>query len=122
MHPLDTPALLLLQLLLAPSAPFLPSIWSLLAAPSSITHQDLTEEVALNVTLQLFLEQPPPGQPPLRLKDFLVRVPGCCHSPARFSSSLGPLFLRACLPRGPPPCPTLPIYTPCSNNTQESWS
>ncbi|KAK2508851.1 hypothetical protein MC885_011793, partial [Smutsia gigantea] len=72
--PMDTPTLLLLQLLLAPAASFLPSIWSLLAAPSSITHQDLTEEAALNVTLQLFLEQPPPGRPPLRLEDFLGRT------------------------------------------------
>ncbi|XP_069902833.1 von Willebrand factor A domain-containing protein 7 isoform X3 [Globicephala melas] len=63
--------LLQLQLLLAPASAFFPNIWSLLAAPGSITHQDLTEEAALNVTLQLFLEQPPPGRPPLRLEDFL---------------------------------------------------
>ncbi|VFV45797.1 protein g7c precursor [Lynx pardinus] len=62
--------LLLLQLLL-PASSFFPNIWSLLAAPGSVTHQDLTEEAALNVTLQLFLEQPPPGRPPLRLEDFL---------------------------------------------------
>ncbi|XP_016070792.1 PREDICTED: von Willebrand factor A domain-containing protein 7 [Miniopterus natalensis] len=65
--------LLLLQLLPSTSA-FFPNIWSLLAAPGSITHQDLTEEAALNVTLQLFLEQPPPGRPPLRLEDFLGRT------------------------------------------------
>ncbi|KAM4817711.1 von Willebrand factor A domain-containing protein 7 isoform X4 [Urocitellus parryii] len=63
--------LLLLQLLLPPTLAFFPNIWSLLAAPGSITHQDLTEEAALNVTLQLFLEQPPPNQPPLRLEDYL---------------------------------------------------
>ncbi|XP_028334284.1 von Willebrand factor A domain-containing protein 7 isoform X9 [Physeter macrocephalus] len=66
--------LLQLQLLLPPASAFFPNIWSLLAAPGSITHQDLTEEAALNVTLQLFLEQPPPGRPPLRLEDFLGRT------------------------------------------------
>uniref|UniRef100_A0A250Y5Z9 von Willebrand factor A domain-containing protein 7 n=1 Tax=Castor canadensis TaxID=51338 RepID=A0A250Y5Z9_CASCN len=71
---LGSSALLLLQLLLPPIAAFFPNIWSLLAAPGSITHQDLTEEAALNVTLQLFLEQPPPGRPPLRLEDFLGRT------------------------------------------------
>lgn len=71
---LGPPALLLLQLLLPPTTAFFPNIWSLLAAPGSITHQDLTEEAALNVTLQLFLEQPPPGRPPLRLEDFLGRT------------------------------------------------
>ncbi|XP_002714326.3 von Willebrand factor A domain-containing protein 7 isoform X1 [Oryctolagus cuniculus] len=66
--------LLLLQLLLSPTSAFFPNIWSLLAAPGSFTHQDLTEEAALNVTLQLFLEQPPPGRPPIRLEDFLGRT------------------------------------------------
>uniref|UniRef100_A0ABI7YA64 von Willebrand factor A domain containing 7 n=1 Tax=Felis catus TaxID=9685 RepID=A0ABI7YA64_FELCA len=67
------PSLLLLLLLqlLPPASSFFPNIWSLLAAPGSVTHQDLTEEAALNVTLQLFLDQPPPGRPPLRLEDFL---------------------------------------------------
>lgn len=78
---LGSSVLLLLQLLPSTSA-FFPNIWSLLAAPGSITHQDLTEEAALNVTLQLFLEQPPPGRPPLHLEDFLVSVPGSCHIPA----------------------------------------
>ncbi|XP_037699604.1 LOW QUALITY PROTEIN: von Willebrand factor A domain-containing protein 7 [Choloepus didactylus] len=71
---LSPPVLLLLQLLLPPTSAFFPNIWSLLAAPGSITHQDLTEEAALNATLQLFLEQPPPGRPPLRLEDFLGRT------------------------------------------------
>ncbi|XP_059034855.1 von Willebrand factor A domain-containing protein 7 isoform X2 [Mustela lutreola] len=71
--PVLPPLLLLLQQL-PPTASFFPNIWSLLAAPGSITHQDLTEEAALNVTLQLFLEQPPPGRPPLRLEDFLGRT------------------------------------------------
>ncbi|EPY85391.1 protein G7c-like protein [Camelus ferus] len=78
MLPADVPlshlgpsVLLLLQLLLPPASAFFPNVWSLLAAPGSITHQDLTEEAALNVTLQLFLEQPPPGRPPLLLEDFL---------------------------------------------------
>ncbi|KAM9739959.1 von Willebrand factor A domain-containing protein 7 isoform 2-T3 [Dama dama] len=81
MLPADVPlshlgpsVLLLLQLLMPPASAFFPNIWSLLAAPGSITHQDLTEEAALNVTLQLFLEQPPPGRPPLRLEDFLGRT------------------------------------------------
>lgn len=74
MLPADVPlchlgpsVLLLLQLLLPSASAFFPNIWSLLAAPGSITHQDLTEEAALNVTLHLFLEQPPPGpHPPCR--------------------------------------------------------
>ncbi|KAB1261928.1 von Willebrand factor A domain-containing protein 7 [Camelus dromedarius] len=81
MLPADVPlshlgpsVLLLLQLLLPPASAFFPNVWSLLAAPGSITHQDLTEEAALNVTLQLFLEQPPPGRPPLLLEDFLGRT------------------------------------------------
>lgn len=75
-----SPSVLLLLLLLPPASSFFPNIWSLLAAPGSVTHQDLTEEAALNVTLQLFLEQPPPGRPPLRLEDFLVSVPRSCLS------------------------------------------
>lgn len=73
---------LLLLPLLPPTSAFFPNIWSLLAAPGSVTHQDLTEAAALNATLQLFLERPPPGRAPLRLEDFLVRVPGSCHLPA----------------------------------------
>lgn len=69
---LGPPTLLLLQLLTPPTSAFFPNIWSLLAAPGSITHQDLTEEAALNVTLELFLEQPPPGRPRLRLEDYRV--------------------------------------------------
>ncbi|XP_008819730.1 von Willebrand factor A domain-containing protein 7 [Nannospalax galili] len=91
--------LLLLQLLLPSTSAFFPNIWSLLAAPGSITHQDLTEEAALNVTLQLFLEQPPPGRPPLHLEDFVGRTlladdlfaayfgPG--YSSRRFRGALG---------------------------------
>ncbi|XP_006896236.1 PREDICTED: von Willebrand factor A domain-containing protein 7 [Elephantulus edwardii] len=70
---LGSSVLLLLPFLL-PASAFFPNFWSLLAAIGSITHQDLTEEAALNVTLQLFLEQPPPGRPPLRLEDFLGRT------------------------------------------------
>ncbi|XP_049988318.1 von Willebrand factor A domain-containing protein 7 isoform X3 [Alexandromys fortis] len=71
---LGPPILLLLQLLLSPTSAFFPNIWSLLAAPGSLTHQDLTEEAALNVTLQLFLEHPPPGRPHLRLEDYKGRT------------------------------------------------
>lgn len=100
---LGPPILLLLQLLLSPTSAFFPNIWSLLAAPGSLTHQDLTEEAALNVTLQLFLEHPPPGRPRLRLEDYKVSIPGfpvvsqgpgqgrLAHlSPARFSPSATP--------------------------------
>lgn len=73
---LGPPILLLLQLLLSPTSAFFPNIWSLLAAPGSLTHQDLTEEAALNVTLQLFLEHPPPGRPRLSLEDYKVSIPG----------------------------------------------
>ncbi|XP_075835553.1 von Willebrand factor A domain-containing protein 7 isoform X2 [Microtus pennsylvanicus] len=68
------PILLLLQLLLSPTSAFFPNIWSLLAAPGSLTHQDLTEEAALNVTLQLFLEHAPPGRPRLRLEGYKGRT------------------------------------------------
>nr|XP_020829929.1 von Willebrand factor A domain-containing protein 7 isoform X2 [Phascolarctos cinereus] len=79
MTPLKAPhpclgSLLLLLPWLCPASGFFPNIWSLVAAPSSITHQDLTEEAALNVTLQLFLERPPPGRNPLRLEDFQGRT------------------------------------------------
>ena len=94
---LGSSVLLLLQLLLPPASAFFPNIWSLLAAPGSITHQDLTEEAALNVTLQLFLEQPPPGRPPLRLQDFLVSVPGSSHIPAGFPHPGDLCYLRVLL-------------------------
>ncbi|XP_032703185.1 von Willebrand factor A domain-containing protein 7 isoform X3 [Lontra canadensis] len=81
--------LLLLLQLLPPTASFFPNIWSLLAAPGSVTHQDLTEEAALNVTLQLFLEQPPPGRPPLQLEDFLGRT---LLADDLFASYFGPGF------------------------------
>lgn len=104
MLPADVPlchlgpsVLLLLQLLLPSASAFFPNIWSLLAAPGSITHQDLTEEAALNVTLHLFLEQPPPGRPPLRLEDFLVSVPGSRHILARFPHSEDLCYLRVLL-------------------------
>ncbi|XP_021005219.1 von Willebrand factor A domain-containing protein 7 [Mus caroli] len=71
---LGPPILLLLQLLLPPTSAFFPNIWSLLAAPGSVTHQDLTEEAALNVTLVLFLEQPHPGRPRLHVEDYRGRT------------------------------------------------
>jgi hypothetical protein len=113
---LGSSALLLLQLLLPPIAAFFPNIWSLLAAPGSITHQDLTEEAALNVTLQLFLEQPPPGRPPLRLEDFLVSIPDSSHIPAS-----GLLCLRkGHLPPHPLTSPThLPEATMLSSPSPE---
>ncbi|XP_051852194.1 von Willebrand factor A domain-containing protein 7 [Antechinus flavipes] len=67
-------SLLLLITWLFPASGFFPNIWSLVAAPSSITHQDLTEEAVLNVTLQLFLERPPSGRKPLHLEDFQGRT------------------------------------------------
>lgn len=70
---------ILLLLQLPPTSAFFPNVWSLLAAPGSVTHQDLTEEAALNVTLQLFLDRPPPGRPRLRLEDYRVSTPGSCH-------------------------------------------
>lgn len=75
---------MVLLLLLPFASAFFPNIWSLLAVPGSITHQDPTEEAALSATLQLFLEQPPSGRPSLHLKVFLVRVP------AGFPHLLGP--------------------------------
>lgn len=102
--------LLLLLQLLSPTSAFFPNIWSLLAAPGSVTHQDLTEAAALNVTLQLFLERPPPGRHPLRLEDFLVSVPGSCHMPAQPRRSWGLYSLRSCLPvpSSLPPAATAP--------------
>lgn len=94
------PPVLLLQLLLPPTSAFFPNIWSLLAAPGSVTHQDLTEEAALNVTLELFLEQPPPGRPHLHLEDYRVSNPVSSLT-LRFYSSPG--FLRGPLLRGGSP-------------------
>ncbi|XP_012886556.1 PREDICTED: von Willebrand factor A domain-containing protein 7 [Dipodomys ordii] len=62
------------QLLLPPTSAFLTNVWNLMAAPDSISHQHMTEEAALNVTLQLFLEHPLPDRPPLRLEDFLGKT------------------------------------------------
>ena len=64
------------------SSAFFPHVRSLLAAPAARITQDLTEETTLGVSLQLFLEQLSPGQPPLRLEDFLVSIPGSRHIPA----------------------------------------
>lgn len=135
MLPADVPlshlgpsVLLLLQLLLPPASAFFPNIWSLLAAPGSITHQDLTEEAALNVTLQLFLEQPPPGRPPLRLQDFLVSVPGSSHIPAGFPHSGDLCYLRVLLAKKrdthtfPPVLQTATVPSSPSLNNQESPS
>ncbi|KAM4835035.1 von Willebrand factor A domain-containing protein 7 [Thomomys bottae] len=71
---LQPSALLLLQLLLSSTSAFLTNVWNLLVAPDSISHQHMTEEAALNVTLQLFLEHPLPGRPPLRREDFLGKT------------------------------------------------
>lgn len=112
---LGPPILLLLQLLLSPTSAFFPNIWSLLAAPGSLTHQDLTEEAALNVTLQLFLEHPPPGRPRLRLEDYKVSIPG--------SSQILPFpwFLRALVVRvGSPTFHLLTFHSPYA--TPESSS
>ncbi|KAM5326198.1 LOW QUALITY PROTEIN: von Willebrand factor A domain-containing protein 7 [Glossophaga mutica] len=66
------PSVLLLLLQLLPPSSAFPNIWSLLAAPGSIT-QDLPEETALNV-LQLFLEQLSRAWPLLHLEDFFGRT------------------------------------------------
>lgn len=89
---LGPPILLLLQLLPLPTFAFFPNIWSLLAAPGSVTHQDLTEEAALNVTLQLFLDRPSPGRPRLRLEDYRVSEHSWALSP--LSSYSSQRFLR----------------------------
>ncbi|KAF3815202.1 hypothetical protein GH733_016584, partial [Mirounga leonina] len=68
-------------MLLPPATSFFPNIRSLLAAPGSVTHQHLMEEAALNVTLQLFPEQPPSEQPPVRLEDFLDFLPTSGNDP-----------------------------------------
>ncbi|XP_066120367.1 von Willebrand factor A domain-containing protein 7 [Saccopteryx bilineata] len=83
------PSVLLLVLLLPPTPAFFPNIWSLLAAPGSVTHQDLTEEAVLNVTLQLFLERPPPGRQPVRWEDFQGRT---LLADDLFASYFGPGF------------------------------
>ncbi|XP_038624136.1 von Willebrand factor A domain-containing protein 7 [Tachyglossus aculeatus] len=72
--PRALPRLLFLLLLPAGCGGFFPNIWSLVAAPGSVSHQDLTEEAALNVTLQLFLDRPRPGVPPVAAEDFQGRT------------------------------------------------
>lgn len=51
---------------------FFPNFWSkfLSFTWGSYTHQDLTEEAVLNVTLQILLDNKHPTRPPLRWEDF----------------------------------------------------
>ncbi|XP_069799856.1 von Willebrand factor A domain-containing protein 7 isoform X2 [Dendropsophus ebraccatus] len=51
---------------------FFPNFWSkfLSFTWGSFTHQDLTEEAVLNVTLQILLDHKHPTRPPLRWEDF----------------------------------------------------
>ncbi|XP_068106479.1 von Willebrand factor A domain-containing protein 7 isoform X2 [Hyperolius riggenbachi] len=51
---------------------FFPNFWSkfLSFTWGSYTHQDLTEEAVLNITLQILLEKKHPTRPPLRWEDF----------------------------------------------------
>ncbi|XP_044162628.1 LOW QUALITY PROTEIN: von Willebrand factor A domain-containing protein 7 [Bufo gargarizans] len=51
---------------------FFPNFWSKILSFTwgSFTHQDLTEEAMLNVTLQILLDNKHPTRPPLRWEDF----------------------------------------------------
>ncbi|XP_073405064.1 von Willebrand factor A domain-containing protein 7 isoform X1 [Dendrobates tinctorius] len=51
---------------------FFPNFWSkfLSFTWGSFTHQDLTEEAVLNITLQILLDNKHPTRPPLRWEDF----------------------------------------------------
>ncbi|XP_053154736.1 von Willebrand factor A domain-containing protein 7 isoform X2 [Hemicordylus capensis] len=55
---------------------FFPNFWSraMTAAWGSITHQDMTEEAILNVTLRLFMEMPHPEKKRIREEDFKDRT------------------------------------------------
>uniref|UniRef100_A0A8C5WJ49 von Willebrand factor A domain containing 7 n=1 Tax=Leptobrachium leishanense TaxID=445787 RepID=A0A8C5WJ49_9ANUR len=66
-------ALCLLLLVVIPGGQaFFPNFWTKFLGLTwrSYTHQDLTEDAILNVTLQILLERPHPTRPPLRVEDF----------------------------------------------------
>ncbi|XP_077317122.1 von Willebrand factor A domain-containing protein 7 isoform X2 [Lithobates pipiens] len=71
-HPMLLPFLLLWCLALPGGHTFFPNFWSkfLSFTWGSYTHQDLTEEAVLNVTLQILLDNKHPTRPPLRWEDF----------------------------------------------------
>lgn len=54
---------------------FFPNFWSraMAFAWGSVTHQDMTEEAILRVTMQLFIEMPHPKGKRIREEDFKVR-------------------------------------------------
>lgn len=54
---------------------FFPNFWSRAMAFTwgSITHQDMTEDAILNITLRLFMEAPHPKGKRIREEDFKVR-------------------------------------------------
>lgn len=57
---------------------FFPNFWSraMAVAWGSVTHQDMTEDAILNVTLRLFMELPHPKGEHIREEDFKVREKG----------------------------------------------
>ncbi|XP_018085658.1 von Willebrand factor A domain-containing protein 7 isoform X2 [Xenopus laevis] len=73
---ISSPMLLFLLLLVAVVIPgshsFFPNFWSkfLSFTWGSYTHQDLTEEAILNITLQILLDNPHPFRPELKAQDF----------------------------------------------------
>nr|DBA20551.1 TPA: hypothetical protein GDO54_017316 [Pyxicephalus adspersus] len=70
--PMLLPLLLLWCLALPGGHTFFPNFWSKVLSFTwgSYTHQDLTEEAVLNITLQILLEKKHPTRPPLRWEDF----------------------------------------------------
>ncbi|XP_018416130.1 PREDICTED: von Willebrand factor A domain-containing protein 7 [Nanorana parkeri] len=71
-HPMLLPLLLLWCLALPGGHTFFPNFWSkfLSVTWGSYTHQDLTEEAVLNITLQILLDNKHPTRPQLRWEDF----------------------------------------------------
>ncbi|KAM9323903.1 von Willebrand factor A domain-containing protein 7 [Gastrophryne carolinensis] len=70
--PMLLPFLLLWYLAIPGGHAFFPNFWSKVISFTwgSYTHQDLTEEAVLNITLQILLDTKHPTRPPLRWEDF----------------------------------------------------
>ncbi|KAM4697003.1 von Willebrand factor A domain-containing protein 7 [Rhinophrynus dorsalis] len=70
--PMLFPLLLLGGVVMPGGHAFFPNFWSkfLSFTWGSITHQDLTEEAVLNITLQILLDNPHPTRPAIRWEDF----------------------------------------------------